>query len=256
MIYLTKDTGAFELDAGTSAVCVTHESYGAPRIDCPHLPLSEFMADVSGSLHGRGTLVVVGLNKILTPGNRTTLGKVFLRPMPGIKRISIDRTLFVSEPWRAWFHFGCTSAKYREYTYSYLAESHWRAALEGIREDPFSLGMVAEEGAGQVVTDHGQYFQPMEIERVEVGPSAHKEYQTLKAQCFNEEHTVHGIIKRLASFAKEVCPRRKLPTRASLFSRREHEIIITDLMVDTYLIGELTGLVDLTNGIARSFYGG
>lgn len=256
MIYLTKNTGSFKMDAGKSAVCVTHASYDAPVIDCRHLSLDEFMSDVTGSLRGRDTLVVVGLNKILTPGNRTTLGKVFLRPIPGVQRISIDRTLFVSEPWRAWFHFGCTGAKYREYTYSYLAESHWRAAQEGIREDPFAVDRVKEEGAGQVVADHGQYFPPLDIELVEVGQSDHDEYQALKTKCFDEEHTVHGIIKRLVGFSKVACPRRKLPTRASLFSRREHKIVITDLGVDTYLLSELTGLVALTNGIARSFYDG
>ena len=257
MIILTKDIGALRIDAGRDALCVRHRSYDPPLTadGCLQLTYEEFAASPSRALSGRTVMVVIGLNKIIVPGNRTKVGPLLLRPVAGVRRISVDRTLFVSEPWRAWFHFGCVGAKYREYTYSYLAETHWRASKDGLRGDPFSLEAIAACGTGVVRSHYDRYFDKIEVERVEMAPGVHDEYQVLKEKCFKEEHTASAIISRLSAYARSACRRRKIPMPSALFSRTEHSIVQTDLKVDDYLVGRLRGLAQLTDDIGARFRG-
>jgi len=257
VIILAKDTGSVRLDVGPEAICVRHRTYKPPHTmsGCWHLTWEEFEADPAAALRGRSTMVVVGLNKIVNPANRTRVGPLLLRGEPGLRRISVDRTLFVSEPWRSWFHFGCVGATYREYTYSYLAESHWNAAREGLRDDPFSLDEICRWGAGLIRCDYPSYFSPFDVETVQVSADAHCEYAALKEIAFNEEHTESGIVGRLALFAQAKLPRRRIPTVARLFSDTTPRAIRTDLAVDEYLIAELRQAISITDGIAGFFCG-
>jgi hypothetical protein len=207
-------------------------------------------------LEGKSTLVVVGLSRILTPANRTKVGPHLLRPIPGVKRVSIDSLLFIVEPWRAWWHFGCVGAKYREYTYSYLAESRWKSAQEGRDEDPFSLSEIGKWGDGVIRSLEPKHFGQVRVTTLDVGADAERDYQALKLKAFDEEHTASAIIKRLADFAQEVCPERKVPAVSQLFKRADHTIVSTSLGVDKWLVGQLLGLVELTDGIARRFHNG
>ena len=135
-IILTHDPAAVSIDAGPEALCVRHPAYQAPRTaaGCLHVDWQEFEAEPRRWMDGRSLVVVVGLNRIITPGNRTReVFEVLYNLSRDVRKLSIDQTLFVAEPWRAWFHFGFVGAPYREYTYSYLAESHWRAHQDGVR---------------------------------------------------------------------------------------------------------------------------
>jgi hypothetical protein len=257
-IVLARDTGSVRLGVGAESLCVRHRTYAPPqtREGCLHLTHEEFVADHKRALAGRSVMVVVGLSKLATPGNRTRVGPLLWGPLPGLSRISVDRTLFVAEPWRAWWHFGCVGAPYREYTYSYLAESHWKAAREGVRDDPFSLEAIAECGRGVVRSEYRRFFEPLSVARVEMPREVHEQYQREKAAAFDEEHTAKAIIKRLAAFAQKAFPRRTIPTTARLFERTAHHIVQTDLAVDDWLVGELRGLVEMTDGIGAAFFGG
>lgn len=248
MIILTRDTAAVKVPDG--ALCVRHR-------DCPAPDGAVVYEDYSPTmLCGRDLMVVFGLSRILTPANRTKVGQHLLRPIPGVRRISVDQTLFVVEPWRAWWHFGCVGAKYREFTYSYLAESRWKAAQEGVGDDPFSLGEIARWGGGVIESREPQHFGSVIVQTVDVGQDAQREYQACKSKAFDEEHTPAAIIKRLAAFAQSACPDRTIPTPAQLFKRTHHRIVATGLGVDRWLVSQLLGLVALTDGIARRFHNG
>jgi hypothetical protein len=249
VIILAKDTGMVVRDWG-NALCVRHRDYSAPMASVLYEDYEPSM------LREKDTMLVVGLSRILTPANRTKVGPHLLRPLQGIRRISLDSVLFIVEPWRAWWHFGCVGARYREYTYSYLAESRWRAAQECHGEDPFSLGELAKWGDGIVESMVDRYFERVTTEVIEVGVYVEREYQALKTKCFDEEHTPAAIIKRLSDFAAEVCPQRSIPAMSQLFKRDEHAIVATNLGVDRWLTGQLTAMVELTNGIARRFHRG
>jgi hypothetical protein len=257
VIVLSKDPSSVALEVGDEAVCVRHKSYGPPptRDGCLHVTWDEYEPNM---LRGRTTMVVVGLSKIITPGNRTKVGPFLLRPVPGVRRIVVDRTLFVSEPWRAWFPFGCVGAPYREYTYSYLAESHWRAHIDGARTDnPFALDVIVEHGRGVIRSTYERFFDEPRIETIGVPQEVHEKYAKLKARAFEEETTIKAIIARLSAFAASVCKTRRIPSPSSLFaSAGAPTIYKTDLKVDEFLTKRLLELVELTNGIARAFYAG
>lgn len=254
-IHLAPDTGAVVLPVGPEAVCVRHRAYVPPRTNegCLHLTWEAFLDAPKRALEGRSVMVVVGLSRLATPSNRTKVGPLLWGHLPGVTRLVVDRTLFVAEPWRAVWHLLAVAGRYREYTYSYLAESHWEAAQEGRRDDPFTLEALCEGGRGLIQSHAPTFFEGFEVERVALGPEVHAAYQELKARSFEEEHTSAAIITRLAAFAAEHLPRRRLPTSARLFDARSHRVVQTDLRVDDWLVGRLRALVDLTNGLARAF---
>lgn len=258
MIILTPDTGTVALpDVGAEALCVRHPKYVAPTTGpaCTHMTFPEFERDPRGAANGKRVLVMVGMNRIISPANRTQNVFEFLHnDSRHLRKISVDRTLFVAEPWRTWFHFGFVGAPYREYTYSYLAETHWRAAQDGLRGDPFSLEAISAAGDDVVRATYASYFD-LSTETLALSASAHQDYQKLKAACFDEEHTIAAILRRLGEFAQQSHPWRTLPTPASLFEHRTHRLRVTDLPIDRYLVGRLRALADLTNAIGAHFYG-
>lgn len=254
MIYLHPRTEEVELpEVNDGAIVVRHKSYEAPRTgpSARHMIWEDFWSAPSAALVGCSTMVIVGINRIVTPGNRTKLSQYVLRPRAGLRRISVDRTLFTVEPWRAWWHFGSVGATYQDYTYSYLAETHWRAAQEGRRPDPFSLEAILEAGRGVIVAHEEPWFSPMEVKRVAMSEEIHAAYLEEKERAFEEEHTPKAIIKRLSDFAQNAMPFRSIPSPSRIFATRHPMAWQTDLGVDDWLVGQLRGLVDLNNGIVE-----
>jgi hypothetical protein len=254
VIILAPDPSSVPLE-GASGVCIRHKTYASPPPSAAgwrHMTWEEAVKEPR-VVERAERLAVVGLNRIISPGNRTTVGPILLRPA-GRPVVSIDRTLFVCEPWRAWWHFGCVGAVYREYSYSYLAESHWKAASEGRHKDPFSLDAILDAGRGVVRSLAPEVLPTMRVDRVELPAAIHEDYQREKARAFEEEHTAKAIIFRLAAFADTHCATRRIPTLARLFAGKDEPITQTDLRVDDFLVAKLRGLVDLTNAIARGFH--
>lgn len=198
-------------------------------------------------------MVTVGLSRILTPSNRVRLGQVLLRPRPTVKRVSVDDVLFVSEPWRAWWHFFATRTAYRDFTDSFIAESKYRAAHENRAPDPFSLDEIVRWGRGHIQAVDPFRFDPISETVISMPASVHEEYATIKEDAFTQEKSVAAIIRRLAGFASSVLPERHMPTTASIFRGKSVRIVRTDLAVDTYLASMIRHTVDLTNGIAEAF---
>lgn len=218
---------------------------------------NEYVEGRAEAMRGRSTFVVVGLNRIITPGNRTKVGPLLLRPDARWNRkVSVDRTLYVGEPWRAYFHFAFCRASFGEYTYSYLAETHWRAFGEGIRpDDPFSVDAIATEGNGLVRSEYPTFFERFSVTPHDVAPSVRAAYQEEKALAFDEEHTSSAIVTRLSAFAKSAGPLRDIPTTTTLFAKTAHDIHCTSLPVDRYLTDQLAALVAHTDGVGRACHG-
>ncbi len=252
-IILTAVPNEVEIDAGSAPVCVYHKAYAPP--DIPGARYVEFKAFAAAPRHhlqDSDGLVWVGLSRSISPSNRTQpVWETVFNLSRGLPKWSIDRVAFVGEPWRLWFHFGLVGATYREYTYSYLAESHWRAWRDGRREsDPFSVEEVARWGGGVIRSDGG-HVVTLDIQTVETTPEVKVRYAALKAQAFEEERTPTAIIRRLATFAKAAVPSRKIPARHRIDGH--HSVVATDLRVDTYLVGELRGIADHINQTSEAF---
>lgn len=263
-IVLARDTGRISLpelgvETGPRTLCVRHKRMSAPALhpEAFHMEWGEFRADPRRAMAGMDALVVVGLSRIMTPSNRTAeVFEITHNLSRGWRKISVDRTLFRSEPWRAWFHWGFVGAPYAEYTYSYLAESHWRAAQEGSRADPFGLAELARWGAGVVVSTAPSLIESAQVEIVPVDPSVHTAYSEEKAAAFDEERTLPAILKRLSAVASAACSRRRIPPRARVLDGPRVEIVRTDLPVDGFLVDRLSSVIDLTNGAYRAFHAG
>lgn len=258
-ILLARDTGTVRLDVGPEAICVCARGYAPPTTGpgCAHMDFAAFEADPRGAMAGRSTLVLVGLSRAMTPSNRTReVWEILFNASRDWHKVSIDRTLFVAEPWRAWFHWGFVGAPYREYTYSYLAESRWQAHRDGMREeDPFGLAEVQRWGAGLIRSGYRRWFGRLDVETVAASQEVHAAYQEAKAAAFDEESTLAGLLKRLGAFAQQACPRRAIPQPGRLFDRTTHRIVATDLPIDRFLLARLWSLVELTDGIGAAFHG-
>lgn len=255
---LARQPGAVRLDVGP-AVVVRHPRYEWPQVSgAERVEWDAFTADPRRWLRPERRLVVVGLTRLMTPGNRTDeVFEVLFNTSPDVEKISVDRALFVAEPWRAWFHWGLVGATYREYTYSYLAESHWRAAHDGEpREDPFTLNELVRWGHGVVEARDPAWFDDVTVEVVEVDAETDAAYQAEKALAFEEEHAAPALVRRLSAFAQRVCPQRSIPTAGRLFDRQRHRIVRTSLRVDEYLVGELLAAVRLHDGVLAALHGG
>jgi hypothetical protein len=258
MILLCRNTEKAKVNCDpSSAFCVRHKSYLAPPVGpgCIHLTWEQFELEPYRYIESKKTMIVVGLNRLLTPSNRVKRGPLLLRPYPNLRRVSVDRCLFVSEPWKAWFHFGCVGAPYGQFTYSFLAESRWRAWHNDERgENPFSEDEIVRWGEGHISADHSAYFDGINVDVVPVSNAVQTDYEELKEACFAEEKTASAIIQRLAKFAGEVAPERTFPARHRLWAKRSHKMVRTDLPVDVWLVGELLTLASMTDGVARRFH--
>jgi hypothetical protein len=251
MILLTEDTALAEPEVEGKVLCVYHKTYSPPLGLWGSVEFSRFKERPREFLEGADALVFVGLNKAMTPGSRTEMvWEVLFNKTRGIQKVSVDTTLFVSEPWRAWFHFGLVGARYRDYTYSYIAESQYKAFLDGIRDDnPFGLDEVLKWSRGTVLSTYHHWFD-LSVRVVETRESDREEYAKLKLDCFESQLPTKNILRRLASFAGDACPDRCVPAPHQLFRSRVHEIVATDLPIDRWLVSQLQEVAALTNGIA------
>lgn len=256
MIHLTRDAGALALEVPGDVLCVRHRAYPAPRIDAEHITVDDLREDVRGWLDGRDALVFVGLTRAMTPSNRTDdVWEILFNGTDGLLKHSVDHTLFVHEPWRAWLHFGLVGAPYAEYTYSYLAESHWKAHRDGVRDDdPFDLASIVRWGRGVVRSTHPRHFDEIAVEVIALDDETHAAYAEAKREAFDTATTLAGLVRHLGRFAADACPERKIPTRTALFRRRSHHVVATDLPIDRFLVDRLRSLVDLTDGVAWAFH--
>lgn len=256
-IILSKDIGSLFVECEKGTICVYHKSYQTPVLpdDVRCVEFSVFEKNPRRYMEGIPSLVFVGLNKAMTPSTRThDVFEVLFNNSKDLKKISVDKTLFVSEPWRAWFHFGLVGARYREYTYSYLAESRWNSYVDRVIEaDPFSIDEIRKYGKGKIRSMYDRYFDSIRINVENVSDSFHEKYQEEKRRAFDEEHTLFAITRRLESVAKEAFPKRKIPNKTTLFSKDSHEIFVTDLPIDTFLVRKITDIANLTNEIGNSF---
>jgi len=251
-IYLTtRPFDAALLSDPDRAFAVVAPGYPTP-VGLPVVELATLLERREEWLGAPGTMVVVGLSRLMTPSNRVKLGQVLLRPRPHLHRISVDEVLFVSEPWRMWWHFYAVGAERWGFTDSFLAETRWKNAHELRTSDPFGVEAVLRAMDGVVAGDEPFRFPEIEVETIEAPSRVHADYAAVKEEAFANEKTVAGIIRRLAAFAQQAEPRRAVPTPARLFRRGAAvpRIVATDLPVDRYLVAKHLEYVTLTNAIA------
>lgn len=213
-----------------------------------------FLADPWTQLRGTDRLVIVGLvSQITTPSNRVATGQFFTDPLPEVERVSIDPLLFLRDPWRLWFHFGCVGVNFGGCHHSYACESQWQASIIGKRDNPCTIDNLEQDGRGVLHAPRPFRFERVELHEEPLGAEAHAEYQQEKAAAFDEETTPTALIKRLAKVADRLYPFRTVPDYRALFASRDVHVRATDLGVDRYLTGQIRDRINLINYAAERF---
>lgn len=255
-IILTQTPRHLDASRWQDPICVFAEDYG-PILGCDRVSYSEFEDAPREAVADYQTVVFVGLTDMMTPSNRTDDVWEFAFNQMETDTVSVDEYLFRSDPWRSWFHFGLIGAEYRDYTYSYLAETDYEKYFNGRTDDnPFSIAELKKWGDGVIESHYTKYFREFTVNvEYETDSSEEYEYSELVDELFQTKNTIGQVRRALEDYADELYPDRQLPTRHQLFrGEREWELRITDLPIDQWKAGYLQDLVDLTDNIAEEFY--
>lgn len=254
-IVLTLSPETVDESRWDSPVYVT-ASNSLELFDAPTVPFDEFSSDPRATVDPYETLVFVGLTDFMTPSSRNDDVWEYVYNQIDIPCVSIDRFLFKSDPWRAWFQFGFVGAEYRDYTYSYLAETDYGKYFDGrTDDDPFSLDELQQWGDGIIESHYTDYFRQFDVEVGHEASAAEEyEYSELLDELFKTQNTMGQVRRGLESYCDDIYPGREMPKRHQLFrGDREWTISRTDLPIDTWKASRLQHLVDLTNGTLEAF---
>lgn len=255
-IVLTETPRHLDTSRWARPLCI-HPSDGGGIVGCESVPLDEFATAPRDYLADYETAIFLQLMDMMTPSNRTDdVWEVAFNQL-SMPTVSVDEYLFRSDPWRAWFHFGLVDAEYRDYTYSYLAESDYDQYFDGLTDDnPFSLAEIRTWGDGVIESRYRRYFRTFDVTvGYEADAAEEYEYSERLDDLFARKNTIGQVRRAMESYADELYPDRHLPTRHQLFrGSKEWELCITDLPIDRWKASYLQDLVDLTNGIGEAFY--
>lgn len=110
----------------TDTYVVHHKDYLPPDVPCKGKLEFEQFRRVYPNLHAN-MFIFYGLNKIITPSNRTDFVFEYLFTLStDIPKVSIDLLPFIGEPWRLWFHYGLCRCGNFGTPYSYAIETEWK----------------------------------------------------------------------------------------------------------------------------------
>lgn len=254
-IHLTSDSSLVDAPRGAGALWVYGNKATRPNAERA-VTIKQLLDDTKAYMTGIRWVVAVGLvSDITTPSNRVKTGQVLTDPLPGVERISIDEKLFITDPWRMWWHFGCAGVWFGGFNVSYTLEGRWNQYVEGATENPCAPDEVAKYGDGVISARAPFRFDSIDIDVVEIDSATKRAYLAEKAAAFDEEHTVNSIITRLSGFAQTALPCRSVPTYRSMFDSRILTVKATDLGVDQFIVKGIRERADLTNFIADHFRG-
>jgi hypothetical protein len=126
-IFWVRDVASFTLNNDIpDTLLVYHSIYIPPSIDnVRYMKFDDFKVQYS-ELHFN-KLILVGLNRIITPQNRCDMVNDFIQTLTrSIPKISIDCSPFIGEPWRTWYHFDVTNSGKFNIPHGYAIETEWK----------------------------------------------------------------------------------------------------------------------------------
>lgn len=116
-----------DLPRGTLVIHRDGFGYGIPEI--PGAEYMEFMRyrSIYSSLNPPA-MVIIGLNRIITPSNRCDMVNEYLQTMtPSTPKICLDTAPFIGEPWRIYYHYDVANVGKFPYQQGYACESDWQS---------------------------------------------------------------------------------------------------------------------------------
>lgn len=116
----------FNSDFGDDTIVTYHAMYDKPEVKAKQVIEWEKYKLVYNTMEPM-KVVLIGLNRIITPSNRCDFIHEYLTTMtPNVSKIIIDTSPFIGEPWRLYYHYQFTNnfAKFGA-SYSYPIEGEW-----------------------------------------------------------------------------------------------------------------------------------
>ena len=145
-------------------------------------------------------IVLVGLNRCITPSNRCDMVNEYLQTMtPATPKLCIDTDPFIGEPWRLWFHYSVANRGKWNITYSYAIETEWSKwfyrDVADCRLSPENIGLFLESTISDI--------PPYETRFVfkDVSSDDEEWYQETKAAVFEKHNTPKMLINSLLQAA-------------------------------------------------------
>jgi hypothetical protein len=263
-IWLTDDLDQVDVPRGDDALWIFPD--GHPHVSGGVLSLfplvhsvnektvSVFMKAPAQYLKSMKYIILVNLvSGITTPSNRVKTGQWFTDPLDGIERYSIDDKLFIVDPWRMWWHFGCAGIWFNECNTSFTLEGKWLRYIEGKEQNPCTKEALLQYGKGVIKAPAPFTFSSVDIQTIEMSADVHTGYLREKESAFSEETTINAIIARLSKYAQMVWPARLVPSFRSMFSSGSINVVSTDLGVDQYLVSAIRARIDLLQFASEEF---
>lgn len=135
-----------------------HSRYEPPEIPGAKVIEFEDFKNVYSEIHVN-LLIIFGLNRIITPSNRTHFVFEWLFTISrDIPKITIDLDPWIGEPWRLWFHYGVTYTGKFAIPYSYTIETEWKHWFYRKRKDSRLSG----DNLGICITDTYSNLDPLD----------------------------------------------------------------------------------------------
>jgi hypothetical protein len=190
-----------ELPKGTLVLYREGFGYGLPEIpDAEYMEWRDYKARYTAL--EPPFVVVVGLNRIITPSNRCDMVNEYLQTMtPNLPKICLDTAPFIGEPWRLWFHYSIADAGRFGVTYSYAIETEWKHWFE--RDVPDCR--LSGSNIRLLLTDTYSDLDRLTTRFEFVEPSADEQdwYKAAKEQVFEKHSTPKMLVNSLLAMANK-----------------------------------------------------
>lgn len=201
-IYFLKDIEKAHIpDIPPRTILTWHPMYQPPQLPgVEYVEWSKF--SVLYSSFEPDLIIIVGLNRLITPSNRCDYVHEYLTTMtPNIPKISIDTTPFIGEPWRLFFHYLYTGINHFGINYSYPVEREWQdwfyRETNDSRLSAENVAMFIKQTWSNLdkLFTRFEFYQPNEIQE--------EWYVEAKKHVFSKHNTPKMLIAALLKLAND-----------------------------------------------------
>ena len=244
-VQLLKDTSTALIDNAPAKTLVLYrDGFGYKLPQIPGAEYLEFLEYKNKyTLFSPELIVVIGLNRIITPSNRCDMVNEYLQTMtPNIPKICIDTAPFIGEPWRLWFHYSIAGCGNFGITYSFAIETEWEHWF--YRDVPDCR--ISGDNIRLVISDTVSDLEPLrtEFDFAEIDAAEEEWYEQAKETVFARRDTPKLIINDLLKLANQhykldisFDTYRKRPEAGSLFQAQE-TITVPDIGIYRFMVEE------------------
>lgn len=232
------------MDVPGNTLLIYHAMYGdtLPAVDAEYVDFQDYKKKYM--MFEPEAIVVVGLNRIITPSNRCDFVNEYLQTMtPNIPKISLDAEPFIGEPWRLWFHYSIANCGHFNITYSYVIETEWQHWFYRDTQECRLSG----ENIKLFISDTRSDLSSLTT-RFEFRPANAIDehwYQEAKNHVFSRYHTPKMLINNLLKLANK-----RFDVNLAYDSfRGNQKIILPDLKVFRFVVEENTRRMKIYNEV-------